>query len=234
MLERERSAKLWSSSRTDWGAALILRAETGDSGVESPPALLTGGFVSREAPVAAVGDATEVLTVEGLPGTLVRLPAGSCDRLEMDEGREVALPACSGYRQLHQKEMVISRRLGYLCMAQRANAKKEKGSIELHVIVQALGYLCSSYNAIDNDANLGWTDKDTMHGLAVKVAFALDDTAVFTSGQVEFDTDPSSSVEGCCTDIADVAQVPADLDSHADVDARGLTSRVRHDWVSDG
>lgn len=103
MLERERSAKLWSSSRADWGATLILRAETGDSGVESPPVLLTGGLESREAPVATVGDATEDLAVEGLLGTPVRPPVGSCDRFEMDEGRELALPACSGYRQMHQE-----------------------------------------------------------------------------------------------------------------------------------
>jgi hypothetical protein len=132
-----------------------------------------------------------------------------------------------------KKVMVVSRRLGSICTAQPAKAKKKK--IELLLIVLVMGcYLCSSCNAVNDDFNLGWTDKDTVHGLAVKVAFALDDTAVFASGQVEFDTDPSSSVEGGGTYIADVAQVPTDLDSHADVDARRLTSRVRHDWVSDG
>ena len=74
------------------------------------PALLAGGFESLEAPVAAVGDAAEVLTDEGLLGTPVRLPAGSCERLEMDEGREVALPVGSGYHsRMKQKEMVVSR-----------------------------------------------------------------------------------------------------------------------------
>jgi hypothetical protein len=80
------------------------------------PALLAVGFESLEAPVATVGEAAEVLTDEGLLGTPVRLPAGSCERLEMDEGREVAFPVGSGYHsQMQQKEMVVNHWVNERC-----------------------------------------------------------------------------------------------------------------------
>lgn len=59
--------------------------------------------------------------------------------------------------------------------------------------------------SIHHNLYLVGSDKDTMNGLAVKVALAFDNTCVLATRQVQLDADPFARREGCLARVAYVA-----------------------------
>lgn len=177
--------------------------------------LRVGGRVSLDE--AALGEPTVGVADARIEEGLDEVPMREPDKpawLEMETGREVRPFVSGGWRE---DEMPCRCQL-HVCHANCLfHEEQNKKKIVLYLNV-----------SIHHNLRLVGSDKDTMTGLAVKVALALDDTSVLATGKVQLDTDPFTGREGCLTRTAHIAQVAIVLDSCADVNVHGLRSRVRH------